>query len=63
MILFPSPLQLPEVVGVAQGVDDALVAVVRLPVIVTQHPLEHGQDSDLIHGLGTALGMGMEPSQ
>ena len=38
--------------GIAQGMD-ALVLIVRLPVIMAQHPFEKGQDAHLIHRLGT----------
>jgi len=41
MVLFPSPLQLSEVVGIAQGMG-AFILVVLLLVIMTQHTLEKG---------------------
>ena len=47
---------------IAQGMG-ARVTVVRLPMIVTQHSVEEGQDAHLVHGLGAALGMGVEQRQ
>ena len=44
---------------IAQGMG-ARVTVVRLPMIVTQHPAEEGQDAHLVHGLSATLGVGIE---
>jgi hypothetical protein len=59
VISLPGPLQLSEVVGIAQGMD-TLVTVVGLPVIMAQNTLEDGQNAHLIHGLDAPLGMGIE---
>ena len=40
-----------------------LVAVVRLPVIMTQNPFERRQGSHLIHRLGAPLGVRVEKGQ
>ena len=62
VILLPGPLLFPEVMGIAQGMD-AAVLVVRLPVIMTQYALEEGQDAYLIHGLGATFCVGIDPGQ
>src|SRR6056297_884354 len=56
LVLFPGPLQFPEVVSIAQGMRGA-VLIVGLPMVMTQDARKSREDIDRIQGLAPSFGV------